>query len=184
MQKLRWKRSYGGRNYTVVDSGIGSSTSSAPLPNRPLHSGLGGSSERTPAASNVDSRAGRTADAKFDDEVLAPRGITIDQHAADIFKPWSHFNTPQPPTDGLSDFYRSVHGLGETTIWLEGNADFVETVLQEYETMGYLKKNEAEHAAYAIEALLKREPRSKALGNNRPWKPERKIEFSTKLEPL
>ncbi|KAF9641746.1 hypothetical protein BFW01_g1729 [Lasiodiplodia theobromae] len=170
----------------AIDSGIGSSARTRPplhLPIRPSDSGLGSSGEPSDVGSSI-SRASRTADARFDAEVLTPRGITIDQHAGDIFEPWSHFNTFEPPTDGLSHFYRSLPGLENTTVWLEGDADFIETVLHEYQTMRDLEENEAEHAAYAIEALLKREPRSQYLGDDRPWKPERKIEFPTKPEPL
>ncbi|KAL1617081.1 hypothetical protein SLS56_011154, partial [Neofusicoccum ribis] len=66
-------------------------------------------------------------------------------------------------------------GLYDTTLWLESYGVFIAVMLREYQAMHEFKENEAEYAVYAVEALLKREPRSSHPGDNRSWKYERKL---------
>ncbi|EKG09384.1 hypothetical protein MPH_13590 [Macrophomina phaseolina MS6] len=162
-------------------------TPSSKLPVRVADSGLGSSGTHTPTSSSVTgsvsrSRSSRakTSDPDFRTRVLHPRGITIDPDSSPVLKPWFHFRTPAPPSQGLSHFYRSLPGLKDTTVWLEGDEAFIDKVLREYRAMRELEENEAEYAAYAMEALLRREPRGPCLADSRPWWCVRKIEFATK----
>jgi hypothetical protein len=87
--------------------------------------------------------------------VLMPRGIHIDASTKTVLTTF-HFGVDDAPAEGLSEYYRNLSGLSETTLWLDANESFLKDIVREYDSMREGGLNEAEHATYTIESLLKR----------------------------
>lgn len=114
--------------------------------------------------------------AKFQDLVLQPRGITISKVTAITPSPFAHFNTAEPPSEGAIDYSR-LEGLGGADIWLPGGPEFIQSIIEEYAAMHHLSLCEEEYATFAKENLLKRERRSVKVSEDRQWRAERMLQL-------
>ncbi|KAL1637627.1 hypothetical protein SLS58_009230 [Diplodia intermedia] len=121
----------------------------------------------------------RISSSGFGDRVLTPRGITI-TYPKTAVSPFTHFGTDLPPPDARLAFYRSKPSLQDTNVWLDGEKPSIEELLEEYHILRIYEDNESEYSHYAMEALLKRERRRSQRAQSRPWRCERKLEYTTK----
>jgi hypothetical protein len=156
-----------------MDSGIGSSASlrSSTLAT-PSHTGS------APTSLSV-----KTSELDFEKMVLNPRGIHIDDSTKSVPTAF-HFGVDEAPAEGLPEYYRNLSKLSETTLWLDTGESFLADIVREYRNMREYSLNEAEHATYAIETLLKREIRDAQLPETRHWMAERMIQLVAKPEKL
>jgi hypothetical protein len=154
-----------------MDSGIGSSAS--------LRSPSLGTPSRTGSAPT--SLSTKTNEHDFEEMVLNSRGIHIDDSTKSVLAAF-HFGVDKAPAEDLPEYYRNLSGLSETTLWLDTDESFLIDVVREYESMKEYSLNEAEHATYAIETLLKREIRNARLPKTRHWMAERMVQLVAKPE--
>jgi hypothetical protein len=153
------------------DSGIGSNAGLSSLTLATLsHTG--------PAPTSLSAK---TNELDFEEMVLTPRGICIDDTTKSVLAAF-HFGVDEAPANGLPEYYRNLSGLSETTLWLDADESFITDIVREYESMREYSLNEAEHATYAIENLLKREVRNAQLPVTRHWMAERMIQLVAKPE--
>ena len=115
----------------------------------------------------------------FRDKCLVPRGISINHKGVPPPDPFSHFLTTKPSS------YQELDGLKESTLWLNTNLAFIESINKEYKFMDHHQLCEAEYASFAKENLLKREPREDLSDNivdesQRFRRAERMLEFVCK----
>jgi hypothetical protein len=155
------------------DSGIGSSASLRyPTVETTSHT-----------SSAPTSSSAKTNDHDFEEMVLNPRGIHIDDSTKTVLATF-HFGVDKAPARDLPEYYRNLTGLSETTLWLDADESFLTDIVREYESMREYSLNEAEHASYAIETLLKREIRNPRLPSTRHWMAERMVQLVAPPEKL
>jgi hypothetical protein len=155
-----------------MDSGIGSSASLR-SPTLATLSGTG----------PVPNLSAKTNELDFEEMVLKPRGIHIDDSTKSVEAVF-HFGVDKAPAENLPEYYQNLLGLSKTTLWLDTNESFLIDIVREYQSMKEYNLNEAEYAMYASENLLKREIRNTRLPKTRRWMAERMIELIVKPEKL
>jgi hypothetical protein len=141
---------------------------------------------RSPTLATTSASTGASAETNeqdFEEMVLTPRGIHIDDTTKSGLAAL-HFGVDEAPVEGLSEYYRNISGLSESTLWLNADESFLIDVVREYDNMKEYSLNEAEHATYAIENLLKGEIRNARLPKSRRWIAERMIQLVAKPEKL
>ena len=156
----------------------------ASLAKAKMDSGIGSSALRSPTLPTTSTPTGasaKTNEHDFEEMVLTPRGIRIDDKTKSGLAA-VHFGVDEAPAEGLSEYYRNISGLLESTLWLDADESFLEDIVREYDSMKEYSLNEAEHATYAIENLLKREIRNARLPKSRRWMAERMIQLVAKPE--
>jgi hypothetical protein len=105
--------------------------------------------------------------------VLAPRGIHIDQKNVYVTA-FHHFETTPPPEDTpRSLHYKSQEDLSQTTLWLDGTADFIDDLKNEYTVLTFHQNPEAEFADVGQQSLLLKEPRRMNRNTGGKFVPER-----------
>lgn len=119
----------------------------------------------------------------FREKCLMPRGISIKDEGVPPPDPFSHFLTTKPSS------YQELDGLKESTLWLNTDLAFIETINKEYKFMDHYQLCEAEYASFAKENLLKREPREDLSDNiadesQRFRRAERMLEFVCKPDDV
>lgn len=117
--------------------------------------------------------------ASFQDHVLRPRRILIEDVHTLTSSAFLHFH---PNADPLSEEdnrvdYHKLEGLGTANIWLPADPEWIQTVTEEYMAMTHLDLCEEEFATYAKETLLRSEPRSVKVPEDRHWRPERMLQL-------
>jgi hypothetical protein len=161
----------------------------ASLAKAKMDSGIGSASLRSPTLANpsgtgsAPTMSAKTNELDFEEMVLKPRGIRIDDSTKSVLTAF-HFGVDEAPAGGLPEYYQNLSGLSKTTLWLNADESFLTDIVREYESMKEYSLNEAEHATYAIENLLKREIRSARLPKARHWMAERMIQLIAKPEKL
>src|SRR5436305_2832686 len=156
----------------------------ASLAKAKMDSGIGSSALRSPTLPTTSTPTGasaKTNEHDFEEMVLTPRGIRIDDKTKSGLAA-IHFGVDEAPVEGLSEYYRNISGLSESTLWLNADESFLIDIVREYDSMKEYSLNEAEHATYAIENLLKREIRNARLPKSRRWMAERMIQLVAKPE--
>ena len=156
----------------------------ASLAKAKMDSGIGSSALRSPTLPTTSTPTGvsaKTNEHDFEEMVLTPRGIHIDDTTKSGLAA-IHFGVDEAPVEGLSEYYRNISGLSESTLWLNADESFLIDIVREYDSMKEYSLNEAEHATYAIENLLKREIRNARLPESRRWMAERMIQLVAKPE--
>ncbi|KAK3059474.1 hypothetical protein LTS18_010787, partial [Coniosporium uncinatum] len=104
----------------------------------------------------TETKKARLRDSAFRQTVLTPRGTSFppDKEYSDAY---AHFNT-QPPSNGTAGYSELERGR-HTDVWLSANDIFVKEIVREYQYMRMEQLCEAEFATYAVEKLLRRDPR-------------------------
>ena len=76
--------------------------------------------------------------------------------------------------------YKELEGFKDLSIWLETDSEFLRETAAEYDCMTSDSMCEAESASLAKERLLKGEPRTRQLPEDRKYRPERMIDLVAK----
>jgi hypothetical protein len=115
-------------------------------------------------------------DVDFRERILEPRGITINSDSLSLPEPYTHFASGRT----AETKYKELEGFKDLSIWLETDSEFLRKTAAEYDCMTSDSMCEAEFASLAKERLLKGEPRTRQLPEDRKYRPERMIELVAK----
>jgi hypothetical protein len=133
-------------------------------------------------ATSTHKKLATPRDTSFRQDVLIPRGVTID--ATSRSKPNASFHFR--PDEGDIN-YKAMSGLEDVSIWLDTGRDFQEKIYRRYRYMVARSMCEAQFAAYAKENLLRGEPcgedNYEVAPEDRKWRVERLLEPVTKPAP-
>ena len=116
-------------------------------------------------------------DNNFEDRVLTPRGITFRIELS--MKAYKHFGVEEP-VGSRSQYYAKKTGAIGSSLWLEHDDLFIESITAEYNCMVQSNFCEAEFAGFATGDILKHEPRNLDLKLKRCWRTERTIQLVAK----
>jgi hypothetical protein len=159
----------------------------APPSNLPLPIKSGSSRTRSSGKSTTDIqsterkvKAPSPYDKDFGERVLDPRGIQISELYS--MQAHKHFAVEKANGDRVQ-YYTGVRNAPNSAVWLQDEGVFVTDIMREYECMSQDQMCEAEFASYALQTILKLDPRipfSQQAEEGRYWKTERRIELVTK----
>jgi len=156
--------------------------STLPLPIKSGSSRSRGSGKTTTDIQSAERKvkAPSPYDKDFGERVLAPRGIQIGELYS--MQAYKHFAVEKANGDRVQ-YYIGVRNAPKSAVWLEDEGVFVADIMREYECMSQDQMCEAEFASYALQTILKLDPRipfSQQVEEGRYWKTERRIGLVTK----
>ena len=153
------------------------------LPRRPKRSHTSVTPSVQESRESLKSKRNSPYNADFNRNVLAPRWIKIDSSGIPMHA-FAHFEVDEPRSDqSRRTHYTDDRMAAHSSVWVEVDDNFVESVAKNYQRMDRRKMCEAEFASYAKEKLLKQDDFLLDKLGERAWKTERMLELVAKPEP-